>query len=183
MAFQSQINIEQGYGVPGDKYSDSPVRAAAYSLNSASDDLNIVGQTMYTIPSGLQGVAAAGNDTGVPGTNTFAGLLVNPKVYASLGTQADGPLAPTMTIKNNSVGELATMGQFFVSLPALANIGDLVIYDNLSGAIETIPPGTPLPAGYSFGFAEVKVFIADSVGDDGRFLAVIELTPTLVIPV
>lgn len=179
MAFQSQINVFQGFGVPGDKYSDSPVRASAVLLVSDTDDLNIVGQTMYSQGNTQDGKAAAGNT----GTDIFAGFLVNPKVYASSGTLAGGPLAPSMTISNGSQAELATMGQFFASLPAAANIGDLVIYDNATGAIATIPPGTPLPAGSSFGFAEVKVFSADTAGDDGRFLAVIELTPTLVIPV
>lgn len=172
MAFQSTVSIQQGFGVPGEMFTDSPHTAQTYTIVSASSALNIIGQTCCTITS--QGVCEAG----AGGSLGFAGFLVNPKVEALYGTVGQ-PLAPSMTIPNNNIAELLTMGQIIVQLPAAAAIGDYVIFDDVSGAIETIAPTDPLPTGKTFANAIVSFFTPNAVGSQ---MAVITVNPTFVIP-
>ena len=139
MGFQSTVNVELGFGVPGALYDDGPVRSAPYELVSASAAYNVVGATAYTVTSGDPGdnsgsaVAAAG------GTGVFAGILMNSKVYATSGTTA-GALSPSMTLPNYFIGELLTTGDIIVALPGPANVGDLVGYDATTGALSTYVP-------------------------------------------
>ena len=169
MGFQSVIYPVMGFGVPGDLYNEGPTRSRTYILDSVSAAYNIVGSTCCTLVS--EGVAKAG------GTGVFVGLLVNSKVYASFGTTGGGPLAPTLTLPNNTVAELLTMGSAIVKLPAAANIGDLVIFDNTTGAISTIAPGDALPTGKTFAQAVVDFYDVSSNG-----IGVITFTNTLITP-
>lgn len=171
MSFQATVFFQQGLGIPGDKYADFPSRAQSFAIVSALASYNNIGSTMFTITS--QGLAQAGN-TG--STGVFAGLLVNPHVYTTAGVGGDA-LAPTLNLPNQTQAELATEGSFIVSLPAAANIGDSVLFDNVTGALSTVPPNTALPVGKTFGFAKVDYFTVAAAG-----LAVITLTPSQVIP-
>lgn len=171
MSFQSTVSINTGFGVPGEQYSDGPWRAQSYTINSASAAYNIIGATMCSITS--QGNVAAGNSGG---TAVFAGLLVDPKNIALFGVGGSA-LAPTLTVPNYTQVECATMGSFIVTLPAAAAIGEWVIYDNTTGAISTVAPGTALPVGKSWGQA-----IVDSVTVGGAGLAVITINPGLGVP-
>lgn len=170
MGFQSTVSVKSAAGVPGEFYDSSPYRALSYVIDSASAAYNIIGATMFTVTS--EGIAEAGS-----GGIDFAGLLVNPKAYALEGTSAGGTLAPTLTLANDTQAELATEGRFWVTLPASATIGDLVIYDNTTGAIATIANDAALPSGKSFGYAKVIQFTPTAAG-----LAVIEMSPTFTIP-
>lgn len=148
MGFQSTVSLKQGFGVVGELMLDGPVRAAPYTLVSADASYNVVGRA-FTVTS--EGVAAAG------GTGDFAGILVNPKHYASYGTTAGGTLAPTLTLANNALGECLTMGEIIVALPGAAAIGDKVTYNTTTGVLGstpavasftgTIDDGTPPGAG------------------------------------
>lgn len=169
MGFQSAVFIQQGGGVPGELFSDYPKRAQSFTLNSASAAYNIVGATAYTISA--EGVARAGSG----GTLGFAGFLFNPKVYALQGGTT--PLAPTMTLPNQTQAELITEGSLWVTLPGAAAIGDLVIYNNTTGAISTVTPATPIPGGSSFANAVVAYFTVTAPG-----LAVIAISPLLPTP-
>lgn len=165
MAFQSAVYLQQGFGVPGELFNDSPYRSQSYILNTADHpEYNIVGATCCTITS--QGNAEAG------GTGIFAGFIVDPKVYALQGTVAGGSLAPTLTIPNYTQVELLTMGSIVVTLPGAAAIGDVVIFNQTTGAISTQTPSTALPSGYSFANAVVDYFTVAGAG-----LAVITVTP------
>jgi hypothetical protein len=166
MGFQSAVFINQGFGVPGEQYTDSPWRAQSFTIVSALASYNIIGQTMCSVTS--DGFCAAGN---AGGTLPFAGLLVDPKDIALFGTGGI-PLAPTLTVPNNTQVECATMGSFVVTLPGAANIGDWVIYDNTTGAISTVAPGTSLPSGKSWGNAFVDYFTVPGAG-----LGVITMNP------
>lgn len=160
--FQSAVNIYNPLGIVGELAFTGPVRAAPYNLVS-SPRLNIVGYAytaltpanpdpVYNVPPGstlgspVAGTARAG------GTGVFAGILVNPKEYASGGTLG-APLAPTLAVPENSVGSLLTMGYIFANLPGLANPGDLVTYDVVSGALSSIPPVTNFTASIAPGGA------------------------------
>lgn len=172
MGFQSAVSLAQGFGVPGQIYNNSPKRVRSYIINSASAAYNIIGATAFSITS--QGNAAAGNTTG---SLVFAGILVNAGEQFSNGGSG-GPLTPTLTLPNYAQGELATMGSFVVTLPATANIGDIVIFDNTTGALATIVPGASLPSGKSYANAYVDFYTVSAAG-----LAVItinSITPAVV---
>jgi hypothetical protein len=139
--FQSSVNIWSAGGVVGEQAFDGPMRAAPYNLFSSGVP-NLVGNA-YTVssggnpdPSGNSGVAGTAQ---VGGSGVFAGILINPKDYASYGTTS-GTLNPTITLADYSIGQLATMGSFWAYLPGPANIGDLVTYDPLTGNLNSVPP-------------------------------------------
>lgn len=170
MAFQSSVFFNTGAGVPGEIFSSYPHRAQSFQIQSASAAYNIIGATAFTVTA--QGVAQAGNGSGYL---AFAGFLFNPKVYALQGTQSGGTLAPTLTLPNFTQAEFITEGSLWVTLPNTANIGDVVIYDNVTGAISSISPTTALPSGKTFANAQVDYFSVTAAG-----LAVISITPLIV---
>src|ERR1700722_18552687 len=96
-AFQSTVNIWSAGGVVGEIAFDGPMRAAPYNLFSSGTP-NLVGNA-YTVTSGgspePSGNSALAGTATVGGTGVFAGILINPKDYASFGTTG-GPLNPTM---------------------------------------------------------------------------------------
>lgn len=240
MSFQSTVSLQQGFGVPGEQFSDGPWRAESFTIESALAAYNVIGATACTVTS--QGFCAAGRSSAQA---AFAGILVDPKDVALFGV-GNSPLSPTLLVPNFAAVECATMGSFIVTLPAAAAIGDKVIFDNVTGALSTIstapfqlsggttsasttvtlasttgvkagqvvtgagipvgttvvsfvantsmvisqaatatatvpltfqPSGNDLPAGKSFAYALVDYYTVSGAG-----LAVITLTPTLVIP-
>ena len=172
MSFQSTVSLQQGFGVPGELFTDGPYIALPYTINSALASYNVIGATCCTVTS--QGFCQAG----AGGTLGFAGFLVDPKDLALFG--AGGiPLNPTLTVPNFAVVECLTMGTIIVTLPAAANIGDYVVFDNTTGAISTIAPTTPLASGTTFANAQVTYY---TQGISGSALAVITVNPTYIIP-
>jgi len=166
--FQQSIYRVSGAGVPGEAYNDSPSRVQPFSLNSTDPTKNTFG-TAFTVQS--EGIAQSGN---VAGNKVYAGILVNPKGSALYGQVVNA----TLTLPNGAVAELATMGSWWVTLPAAAAIGDVVIYDNTTGALSTIAPGVALPTGKSPAFANVDFFTVSGAG-----LAVITMTTLPGVPV
>lgn len=79
---------------------------------------------------------------------TFGGILANPKVYASRGTQAGGTLAPTLLVGGYTQAEFATMGTIWVNSATAANLGDVACYNPITGAIGFYAPSGNPPAGY-----------------------------------
>jgi hypothetical protein len=171
MGFQSTINYSTALGVPGEIYDNSSTRVQPFNLNSADASYNVFGRA-FSIVS--EGVVAAGNTTG---SLVFGGILVAPKSSPLYGTSG-GTLNPSLTLPNNQLGALLNMGQIIVTLPAAAAIGDLVIFDNTTGILETIAPNADLPSGKSPAFAVVTRFTVSAAG-----LAVIQVTTTPTIPV
>lgn len=133
MPFQSTVEYTQGFGIPGDIFNDSPKRVDSWNIVSVDAAYNVMGRA-FTKTS--ENVAAAGNGVGGTTNSVFAGILVGPKEQANYGTSA-GTLAPTLTIANNQVGELATMGDIIVNVGGAASIGDLVSYNTTTGALGT----------------------------------------------
>src|ERR1700722_15113006 len=108
-AFQSTVNIWSAGGVVGELAFDGPMRAAPYNLFSSGTP-NLVGNA-YTVTSGgnpdPSGNSALAGTAPVGGTGVFAGILINPKDYASYGTTGtNGPLAPTMVLPDYAIGQL-----------------------------------------------------------------------------
>lgn len=160
MVFQTAVRADMAFGVPGELFTDGPVRAAPWTLLSAKP--NVIGYA-YTLAG--DGVAQVG------GTGQFVGILVHPKHYASYGTAA-GTLAPTMELPNQSIGELLSMGDIVVSLAAAADVGYTVIYDTTTGALSAIAAGVEVPGGS----AEVPNALVSRYKSTGPGLAVITLT-------
>lgn len=135
--FQSTINVNLAFGVVGELIVDGPQRAETLTLDSTGGAVGLA----YT-KSNSTGIASVG------GTGVFAGILVNPKVYASRGVSG-APLDPTLTLPGNAQGEFLTMGTIVVSMTNAANIGDQVEFSQTTGALKAIAPGASADAGYT----------------------------------
>lgn len=142
MPFQSTVRSEQTTGVAGELAFEGPLRAQTGILNTGTPANNIVGSCALRVVS--EGVFAAG------GTGVFAGILANPKTYASGGTTAGGPLAPTMVLPNGTQVEAVSNGIMFVNLTGAAAIGDLVRSQDTTGLLSTVTPGSAAGAGFTF---------------------------------
>jgi hypothetical protein len=156
---QSSVSKNQGFGVVGELFSNGPVRTQPFKLVS-TPAVNTIG-TAFTVTA--EGVATAGGDAGI-----FAGILVNPKHYASGGTSAGGTLAATLALPDNTTAELMQMGEIIVSLSNAAVIGSGVYYADTTGVLGC---GTASTGQTQITGAEVTRFATSGAG-----LAVIKLT-------
>jgi hypothetical protein len=128
---QPSVAIEMAAGFPGQPYLSGPHRAQPGTIVSAG--------TTYPNYVGYAYTASAGNDGEcvVGGTGDFYGILINPQNFPLFGTSA-GALAPTLALPQYSPGEFEYEGTaIWVTLPAAANVGDLVDYNTTTGAIVT----------------------------------------------
>lgn len=139
MGFQTQVNVQLAFGVPGALYDDSPVRATPWELNSALASYNVIGATAYTATTADPGDSSAAGVAAAGGTGSFVGILANPKVYSTSGTSA-GALNPTTTLPNFTIGELVSMGHLIIALPGPASVGDKLCYDQTTGQVNSYAP-------------------------------------------
>jgi len=132
MSFQSAVAFNQGFGVVGEIVFEGPLRAVPATIKHDTA-ANIVVGRWFTID--------ASDGTYRPGgTGLIGGVLANPKGYASIGTQAGGPLAPTLIVPTGTIGEFVAMGEIVVALGAGVAQGDLATYDTTTGVIGSIAP-------------------------------------------
>ena len=158
---QTAVNYVRAFGVPGEILFIGPTRAQAAILTSVSAAYNIIGATACTLVSGaLDQLPNEPITAKAGGTGKFAGILANPKAYASFGTAAGGPLAPTLTLPNNLNVELLYMGEIVVTLPAAASVDDLVLFDNTTGALSTQAPSSSFTGVVSTNTLTVTSFVA-----------------------
>jgi hypothetical protein len=162
--FQTTVSAEQALGVIGELFDDGPHRAQPFLIISDDAADNVFGRA-FTITA--EGKAEAGKD----GAQVFAGILVNPKEHALLGTLAGGSLAPSLTIPNNTIATLLSEGSVIVTLPASANIGDLVYFTDATGVLTTTAPGAAAPASSTL----IEGAYVDRFTRTGAGLAVITL--------
>ena len=107
-------------------------------------DTGAGGVGTYTVDTSQ--TATSTTITGADGTPTvFAGIMVCPKEAQSAGTTADGTLAPTLNIADNSQADFCIMGDIVAQIGASCNIGDTLVYNVLTGAISAIAPGGTVP--------------------------------------
>ena len=140
MAFQSTVNANQANGVIGEIVLDGPRRGQPGILSSTSAANNVVGRA-------FRHIAASDTDVTADAAGAFAGILANPKVYASRGTTAGGSLAPTLTLANEEEVELVTKTSgIIVQLSTDAAIGENVYYANTTGILAA---GTVAPADHT----------------------------------
>lgn len=107
MSFQSVINYDFGFGIPGTIVRDGPIRAHTGIINSTVASNNVFGR-VFTLNSDNVTVGAGG-------TGEIWGILANPKEYASFGG-SNGPLSPSFALPNNTVGDFVEMGKLVVAL-------------------------------------------------------------------
>lgn len=131
MGFQSTVALNQGFGVIGEIVFEGPLRATPGVVKVGSD-----GATAADIVVGRAFTIDAADGQYYPGgTGTFGGILANSNAYASYGTSAGGPLAPTLVLPAGEVGEFLEMGEIVVALPAAAAIGADLKFTKASGVI------------------------------------------------
>lgn len=147
MTFQSTVYDQMAFGVVGELFLEGPLRAQPGILNSSDASRNVIGRAFTVNEGGDDALPSVPVSVTAGGTGVFAGILCNPKTYASYGTSVDGPLAPTLTLANDVVAEFLQMGTMIISLPGGANIGDWLIYDNTTGVISAIAPDAAVPGG------------------------------------
>ena len=112
MNFQSTVRDDIATGVVGEIAFDGPTRARPYILDSGGATPNTVGNA-FTVVTGTDDKAGAG----AIGAGAFAGILINPKSYALVGTPTN-TLAPSLDLPDETPAELLTMGTVFVDVTA-----------------------------------------------------------------
>ena len=177
MAFQSTIRQFQAHGVVGEVIYSGPVRARGVIINTTTAANNVIGRALTYSSTNNDGVRVEAG-----GTGKFAGILTHSKQYASLGTAANGALAPTMTVPNNSIVEATYFATgILVELLTITasksiQIGDKVYYKTATGELGA---GTSAPE--NSGWTEIvgaKVIDQNVTGPTSSpftVLAIIEL--------
>lgn len=113
-------------GIPGEIAFDGPTRALAALINSTTVTDNVFGRAFTYADKSVETVQ-------VGGTGTFAGIMIAPKSHA---IDFDYAL-------NGTSGEFLFMGEVYVQLSTTGGvIGDLVWYDNTTGALGHGTAGT-----------------------------------------
>lgn len=180
MSFQQSVGFTTAFGRVGEFAYSGPRRVQPAILNSADPTMNVIGRAAVILAGATGSFPVAGDAGANPKTlsvgmgvaGVFAGILMFPKDYVSYGTSAGGPLAPTVTLPNGTVVELATEGDVTVALPAASNPGDVVYVKTADGTLVTAAPGAAIPAA-SFGpIGTVERFVNGAAG-----LAVVHIEP------
>lgn len=162
MTFQTTVNIYNAVGVPGDLAFDGPIRSNTVILSSGSQ-LNTVGRALTFTDGGANPNPAGGSPVSgvatVGGTGAFAGILANPKVYATSGGSG-GALSPTLNLPNQTQAEAIIMGEMFAVLGNTANVGDLVYYNTTTGALGSVAPQAQFTASIDVTDTEISPAVA-----------------------
>jgi hypothetical protein len=83
----------------------------------------------------------SGSVTGSGGTNTvLAGVMVNPKDKSLTGTLS-GTLTPTLAVADASQSSFLTMGTIVIASATAAAIGDVIVYNVITGQLSAVRPG------------------------------------------
>lgn len=132
MTFQSTLRFNQALGVIGEILLDGPSRAQPGVVEAGdATAADIVVGRAFTQDS------ATGKFQPGAGGGTWGGILAAPKAYASVG-DGTNPLAPTLTIPEETVGEFVTMGYLVAYLENAFDIGDAVMYENTTGKLSAL---------------------------------------------
>ena len=145
MAFQSSVNIDVGFGVIGEVFLEGPLVATPVNVYTADATKNVIGRA-FTYSNGADSSGDAATVV-AGGTGAFAGILANPKAYASVGT-ASGTLQPTLTLPNYTIAEVVSQtAGIIVTLPGAADVGYWVEYNQTTGVLNAIATGSSATSG------------------------------------
>lgn len=134
---QSTVRFDMAFGVPGEIRHDGPIRAQPGNVVSADPTNNVFGR-VFTRLTGSPNWRAGNPD----GLGVEYAVMADPKLAAAYGTAAGGPLAPTLTVPNNSVNTMLQMGYVTVVTLQAATLGDIVRFSKATGEIYITDPGT-----------------------------------------
>lgn len=140
-----------GFGVVGELYLEGPLRGQPAVLNTVTAANNVIGRAFTIVDDATASFDTSADpqplEVAAGGTGVFAGILANPKVYASYGTAAEGTLASTLTLPNGVIVELVqeTAG-LIVTLPEAFAIGDWIWFNQATGLLVRTAPGASAPA-------------------------------------
>lgn len=144
---QNTVNLQMAVGKPGEQAFDMPPVSAQVRFVHTGSDINFFGyaytETNFTA---TQGAGVAPRSVQVGGTGVFAGILIQPNAANSSGITGN-PLGTTYKLADDSFGELANTGCFFIDVAAACNIGDDVIFSQATGRFATVAPGVAAGAG------------------------------------
>lgn len=134
MAYQSAVSsFFTAPAVPGEIIFNGPAPLVeSRIINSSAATPNVFG---YVLTEVSGGDVQTGPVARTGGTGVVAGILVQPKAAATFGTTAGGPLAATLQLPDNSTSQVLRQGRVAVVLPNASNIGDLVAFSTVTGAI------------------------------------------------
>lgn len=168
MAVQTTVSNDLTSGVVGTMATEGPTRSQTFSILSADASNNVIGRAFTT-----NTLTATGVDTvGAGGTGVFAGIFINPRTQASVGTTS-GTLEGTLAVPNGTVGDFAVMGEFFVSLSnSGATVGDGVFFTNATGALSS---GTASTGQTQIPNCTVARVMASTTAS-GNYLALVRMT-------
>lgn len=168
--FQTVVNQTLALGVVGDIFTNAPLIAGPGILVSANAANNVIGRA-FTINTDAQVNPAPSNATQVVagGTGLFFGILANTKTSPLFGT-AGNPLAPSLLIPNNAIGEFIMEGEICVQLANPALIGDLVTYNQVTGELDSVSPTVSFTAAIA-ATAGGDVMTVSAISGDNGFLA------------
>ena len=121
MGFQSEIRADITDGIVGEFAESGPIRAFRKILNSTAATNNVFGRA-FTLTASSDDTVAAG------GTGAFAGIMVNPKEHALLGT-SDGTLEGSLQLPNNVSATMSDMGIIYINLEGAGSEGDNIEFD------------------------------------------------------
>lgn len=141
-------------GIPGEQAFDGPTRALSALLDSATQANNVFGRAFTYNDKSVESVQAGG-------TGTFAGLMINPKIY----------LIEVEYALNGTSAEFGFMGEWYVELSTTGGVvGDPIYFVNATGALGH---GT---AGAGQTQIEGAVISRHNVSPQNPTLAVVRLT-------
>lgn len=115
--------------------SDENVTPTAFS--GGTDDISYLPQFACAFTQSTEGDGYAQ----IGGEGVFAGLLVNPKMYANYLN-----LNPTLKLPNGSQGGLCTFGHIYVRSSSAYAIGNIAAYDKTTGAVSAYVNTEAVPA-------------------------------------
>lgn len=144
---QASVATNMAFGVVGEIFLGSYWRAQPGIIDGdGATNPNRVGR-VFTQVVGSDGHVIVG------GAGPLAGILANPKVYASAGVAGD-PLGATLDLPQYAKGEFVydTTG-IIVALGAAANVGDDCYYDTTTGVISTQPGSWPATGAQQIAYA------------------------------
>jgi len=152
MTFQSQVSAKQGFGVPGDLYSNQARRAEPFAVDTATE----VARMMSVVS---EGICTPGGAAGA----VLAGVIFNPKELVNKGSNGN-PLEASLDVAANEQVSCLLEGELIISVPADAAIGDTVVYAEADGVLSTVAPGDLLPGGTQNAYGTIRRFTADAGG-------------------
>lgn len=89
-------------------------------------------------------IATEAGSAQIGGTGVFAGVLVNPKMFANYLN-----LSATLTLPSGIQGGLCTFGHIYVQPTSAYAIGNIAAYSNATGAINAYVNAEAVPAGFT----------------------------------